>query len=205
MRRGHEPSCILTGMGDRAPEHERARDHEATRRGLRRLLRVAALQALAGAGLLGLFVLVFLLLRDPGAAPGSWVLVVLCAVGLLCLLFATLTVVNNVRMRLVLRRYPWRARPGRFGEVDVGPVNGQPVLVFADTDSPSGTRSVVTLVTRWGILEGHDTIWYAGRDDRSGVASPPGGGEPVWARRMLIPWLRSFLRRSVSDGRHLVD
>ncbi len=192
-------------MGDPSPTSERALDHPATRRGLNRLLRVAALQALAGAGSYALFALTFWLIGDPNAAPGSWILALFGGLSFLCLLFALLTVVNNARMRLVLRRYPWRPRPGKFGEVDVGPINGQPVLVFADTDSPNGTRSVVTLVTRWGILGGHDSIWYAGRDDRSGVASPPGGGDPMWARRMLIRWLRGFFGGAVSSGRHLVD
>ena len=179
--------------------------HPATRRGLNRLLRVAGLQALAGVGFYGLFaVTLWLLGSNANSGPGYWVAAVLGAVSGLCLLFGLLTAVNNVRMRLLLRRYPWRARPGKFGEVDIGPINGQPALVFADTTSGNGARSVVTMVTRWGLLSGTDIIWYAGRDDRSGVASPPGGGDPMWVRRMLIGWLRGFLGRSVNEGKHLM-
>lgn len=188
---------------------ERALDHVATRRGLNRLLRVAGLQALVGTGFYGLFVLAFWLIGligvDPDNAPGSWILGLFGGMSLMFLIFALFTAINNVRMRLVLRRYPWMARPGRFGEVDVGPINGQPVLVFTGTGSPDDIRSIVTLATRWGILEGHTTIWYAGRTDRSGVASTPSGDEPMWARRMLIPWLRGFFGGSVSSGQHLVD
>jgi hypothetical protein len=192
-------------VGDPASQYERALDHPATRDGLNRLLRAAGLQAVVGVGFYSLFALTNWLVGDPNAAPGSWFLGLFGGLSFLGVLFAVLTAVNNARMRLILRRYPWRARPAKFGEVDVGPVNGQPVLVFADTDSPDGTRSVVTLATRWGILGGHDSVWYAGRDDRSGVASPPGGGEPMWARRMVIRWLRRFFGGSVSNRRHLRD
>lgn len=190
---------------DLTPLPGRAIDDPATRRGLNRLLRVAGLQALVGAGMFLVFAAVLSLLGgDPNGGVATFIVGVPAALSGLLLVFALLTVINNVRMRLLLRRYPWQARPGKFGEVDVGPINGQPVLVFSDTDSPNGTRSIVTMVTRWSLLAGHDTIWYAGRDDRSGVASPPGGENPMWARRMLIRLLRGFFQRSVTTGGHLV-
>lgn len=190
---------------DQTPPTAPAITHHATRKGLNRLLRIAGAQGAAGVGFYLLFALTLGLLGgDPNGGPGTWILVIFGGLSFLCLAFALLTVINNIRMRLLLRRYSWRARPGKFGEVDIGPINGQPALVFADTASPNGTRSVVTMVTRWGLLSGHDTIWYAGRDDRSGVASPPGGADPMWARRMLIGWLRGFLGRSVNEGKHLM-
>ena len=182
-----------------------AASHLATRKGLNRLLRVAGVQAIVGVGLYLLFALTLSLLGgDPNGGLGTSVLAILGGLSFLSLAFAVFTVINNIRMRRVLRSYPWRARPGKFGEVEIGPINGQPALVFTDTDSPDGTRSALTLVTRWGLLAGHDTIWYAGRDDRSGVASPPGGANPIWVRRMLIGLLRGFLGRSVNDGKHLM-
>lgn len=190
---------------DLTPQPGRAIDDPATRRGLNRLLRVAGLQALVGVGLFLVFAAVLSLLGgDPQGGVATLVVSIPAGLSGLLLVFALLTVMNNVRMRLLLRRYSWQVRPGKFGEVDVGPINGQPVLVLGGTASPNGTRSIVTMVTRWGLLAGHDTIWYAGRDDRSGVASPPGGENPMWARRMLIRLLRNSFQRSVTTGKHLV-
>lgn len=61
---------------------------------------------------------------------------------------------------------------------------------------------VLTIPTwewRWRALEPYDRreVWFCGRVGGSGVVFLPEEGKVFWARRILIPPLRTALRRRV--------
>jgi hypothetical protein len=180
-----------------------ALSHPPTRKGLRWLLWAAALQAVGGFVCFGIFALTVWAFDVRGSFAGEKVQVVFLAISSCTVALSLITVVNNVRMRHVLRHHQWRARPGRSREITsdrVSGLNGVPVVVFTDSDHPDATRSAVTVVTRWWRLEGPESFWYAGLDDRAGVVSPPDGASPIWLRKMRIRENRRKYRQAVIDS-----
>jgi hypothetical protein len=107
-------------------------------------------------------------------------------------------VFHAVRMGLCLLRWPWRRRAARFKELSIPFMgSGQPCLLLGE--SGEDVLSVPTWEWRWKALEAYDRreVWFCGRAGGSGVVFLPAKGQALWARRILLPPLRTAFRRRV--------
>lgn len=186
------------GVSDAA---EVGSDHPQTKRALGRLALHAAESLIGGTVL---FIASAWISDRWSDGAMSVVLTVGFAAAVFLVLFGLAALLNNVRMRRTLGRYGWVVRPARFGEADVGPINGQPTILLGSRDDPEvmDTRSVLTVVWRWPVLERCSEVWYAGPPEKGGgVVSPIGGSDPMWVRPIRLRFLRRFFRGKVERGK----